>query len=123
MLNGLFGYEWKLGTRSLLSTNAKASYGGGKRDVPMMISVTDDDPYIYDYTKAYSKRLADYFRLDVNVNLKTNYKHCSVEVFLEADNLTNHKNIWRKFYDVGRQEERYMYQYGFMPGGGCRVYF
>jgi outer membrane receptor protein involved in Fe transport len=125
MLNGLFGYEWKIGTRNLLSMNLKASYAGGKRDVPMKLNyvVGEDYVYEYDYSKAYTKKLADYFRADVNINLKTNYKHCSVEVFAEVNNVTNHKNVWRKFFDVTRSEDKYMYQYGFMPLGGCRVYF
>jgi hypothetical protein len=122
-LNGLFGYEWKLGTKSLFSLNAKASYGGGKRDIPVKVYVTEDEPNVVDYTKAYTKRLPDYFRADLNINLKTNFKRCSIEMFFEVNNVTNHKNVWQKYYDVSRKEEVYVYQYGLMPIGGCRIYF
>jgi hypothetical protein len=112
-----------LRAKQLLSINAKASYGGGKRDVPLKLSVTEDEQYDYDYSKAYKKRLADYFRADLNFNMKTNYKRCSMEVFLEIINITNHKNILQKYYDVSRKKNVYVYQQGLMPGGGFRLYF
>ena len=123
-LNGLFGYEWKIGTKKLLSVNTKASYAGGKRYVPLQVANTyTGHDYIYDYSHAYTKRADDYFRLDLNVNMKNNYKHCSFEWFFEVTNITNHKNIWMIYYDVDRGKQMNIYQYGLMPGGGCRLYF
>jgi hypothetical protein len=121
--NALFGYEWKIGTRRLLSVNTKAAYVGGKRYVPLNVTVTSNDQLDYEWAQAYQKKLPDYFRLDLNINLKTNYKRCSVEVFFEVNNVTNHQNIWQKYYDASRNREEYIYQYGLMPIGGCRVYF
>ena len=111
-LNGLSGYEWELGKRRLLSVNTKVSYMGGKRYVPEN-----------DYTQAYQKRMPAYFRLDLNMNIKTNYKRVSVELFFEVSNITNHQNIWRVHYNTGQKKYEYLYQLGFMPLGGCRVYF
>ena len=120
--NGLFGYEWKLGTMRLLSVNTKFSYMGGKRYVPLTVDAVSND-YEYDYTRAYTDKLSDYFRVDLNVNMKINYKRWSVEWFVEVNNLTNHQNIWFKYYNTTRNKEEYIYQYGLMPLGGCRVYF
>lgn len=120
--NGLFGYEWQLRTRSLLSVNIKTAYAGGKRYVPLSVDNTNKG-YDYDYTQAYSNRLPDYFRVDLNVNLKTNFKRWSFELFAEVNNITNHQNIWQKYYNTTRGKEEYIYQYGFMPNGGCRIYF
>ena len=124
-LNGLFGYEWKMGLKSLLSVNTKISYVGGKRYVPVDVDVTEtgDDAYIYKYSQAYTKRLPDYFRTDLNINMKNNFKRFSVDWFFEVNNITNHQNIWSKYFDVAREKEEYIYQYGLMPIGGCRVYF
>ncbi|MDR2963591.1 MAG: TonB-dependent receptor [Bacteroidales bacterium] len=126
-LNGLFGYEWKMGTRTLFSTNLKVSYAGGKRYVPMrMTAITDgssDNDYEFDYSQAYTNKVADYFRLDININMKQNYKRWASEWFAEINNVTNHKNIWMKYYDVSRNKEIVVYQYGFMPMGGLRIYF
>ena len=120
--NGLFGYEWKIGTRSLLSVNTKIAYVGGKRYVPVSVTVTTNH-YDYDYAQAYTDKLSDYFRMDLNVNMKINFKRWSVEWYAEVNNVTNHKNIWQKYYNATRNKEVYVYQYGFMPIGGCRVYF
>ena len=87
------------------------------------VTVINSDAYEFDYTQAYAKKLPDYFRLDLNINMKTNFKRFSVEWFFEVNNITNHQNIWGKYFDVRRSKEEYIYQYGFMPIGGCRVYF
>ena len=121
-LNVLFGYEWKIGTMSLLSVNTKLAYVGGKRYVPLSVTVTDSK-FEYDYTQAYTEKLPDYFRLDLNVNMKNNFKRFSVEWFFEATNITNHQNIWQKYYNASRNKEEYIYQYGLFPVGGCRIYF
>jgi hypothetical protein len=121
--NALFGYEFKIGKRILLSANTKVAYVGGKRYVPITIDFASIEPAQYDYTQAYVKKLPDYFRWDLNINMKTNFKKWSFELFFEINNLTNHKNIWQKYYNVNSNKEEYVYQYGLMPMGGCRVYF
>jgi hypothetical protein len=120
--NALFGYEWKIGTKSLVSVNTKMAYVGGKRLVPLSVTVTDSS-FEYDYTKAYNEKLPDYFRLDLNLNMKNNFKSLSIEWFFEVTNITNHQNIWQKYFNASRNKEEYIYQYGVFPVGGCRVYF
>jgi hypothetical protein len=120
--NALFGYEWKIGARSLLSVNTKVAYVGGKRYVPLTVTVTDSS-FDFDYSQAYTEKLPDYFRLDLNVNMKNNFKRLSVEWFFEVTNITNHQNVWQKYFDIKRNKEEYIYQYGFFPVGGCRIYF
>jgi len=120
----LLGYEWKIGKDCLLSANTKISYVGGKRYVPLTINdASNEDEYVYDYTRAYTEKLSDYFRLDFNINMKQNFKRFSLEWFVEVTNVTNHKNVWQKFYNASRNKEEYVYQYPIMPGGGFRVYF
>ena len=121
--NALVGYEWKIGERSLLSVNTKASYVGGKRYVPASVTVIGNDTPVFDWTQAYKNKLPDYFRLDLNVNVKNNFKRFSVEWFFEVTNITNHQNIWQKYYNASRNKEEYIYQYGLFPVGGGRVYF
>ena len=120
--NGLLGYEWKIGTKSLLSVNTKVAFVGGKRYVPAVVTLSTNDTD-FDWTQAYTNKLPDYFRLDLNINMKNNFKRFSVEWFVEVTNITGHQNIWQKYYDASRQKEEYIYQYGVFPVGGCRVYF
>lgn len=121
-VNALGGYEWKIGKTNLLSINLKLSYLGNKRILPTTIPNTGADA-IYDYAHTYEKRLPNYFRCDINVSMKNNYNKVAVEWFFEFDNITNHKNIWGQVYNTSRQEYEYTYQTGFMPMGGCKVYF
>jgi hypothetical protein len=121
--NALLGYEWKIGTKSLLSVNTKVAYVGGKRYVPVNVSVIGSNQVESDWSKAYTDKLPDYFRLDLNINMKNNFKRFSVEWFVEVTNITNHQNIWQKYYNVSRNKEEYIYQYGIFPVGGRRVYF
>jgi len=120
-VNGLFGYEWKIGAKHLLSANVKATCMGGKRVLPTSMIVGGD--WSSDYTQAYAQHLPDYFRIDLNINMKHNHKRCSVEWFLEVDNLTNHQNVWLKYYSENRHKDEYVYQYSLMPMGGCKIYF
>jgi hypothetical protein len=121
--NGLFGYEWKVGKKNnLLSVNTKAAYVGGKRFIPLSINSTNNQ-FDYDYTQAYTQKLPDYFRLDLNINMKVNYQRWSIEWFAEINNITNHQNVWMKYFNATRNKEEFIYQYGLMPMGGCRVYF
>ena len=130
--NALFGYEWKTGKRSLFSLNTKVAYIGGKREVPLNLELipNPDHPdegffaeWKFDYTQAYKKQLPAYFRLDLNVNMKTNYKRHSLEWFIEMVNLTNHGNIRARYYDPHIDDYDYAYQYFFLPVFGCKVYF
>ena len=125
--NALFGYEWKLGVRSLLSVNTKIAYIGGKREVPWRYVPANEpnDGYVWRFIheEAYENKLPSYFRLDLNVNMKTNYKRYSLEWFIEMVNLTNHKNIWARAYNTHLETFDYEHQYGFMPIFGCRVFF
>ena len=121
-LNILCGYEWKLKKGRLLSLNAKVSWMGGKRYLPMSMEHEGGD-IMYDYTQAYSEHLPDYFRCDLNFNMKKNYRKFSLEWFVELNNITNHKNLWIKYYNANRGQEEKIYQYSFMPIGGCKLYF
>lgn len=120
-MNLVLGYEFKLSRRSIMSTNVKVAYIGNKRYTPSTSKNGFDIEY--EYSKINSLKLPNYFRTDFNINVKTNYTHTSVEFFLEIDNLTNHKNIWRQFYNINQQKEKYTYQQMFTPMGGVRVFF
>jgi len=123
-LNVLGGYEWKVGKNNLLLTNIKAGYFGGKRKLSSRF-VTDDlgSRVEHIYSQAYTIQYPDYFRLDVNINMKLNFTGFAVEFFIELANLTNHKNIWTQYYNIDKQKEVYLYHYGFTPIAGVKVYF
>lgn len=117
----LGGYEWKIAT-SLLSVNFKVTGMGNKRILPISIAHAGASP-VYDYSAAYRDKLPAYFRCDLNINMKQNFRRCALEWFFEVDNLTNRKNIWHREYNAARQDYDNSYQTGFTPMGGSRLYF
>ncbi len=123
-LTTLAGYEWKVFKKDLISVNLKASYLGGKRFVNTSVAGTMDNfDTVLDYSTAYQKRYPDYFRCDINVNMKHNFRHVAVEWFVEINNLTNHQNIMFRNFNSTTGKYETTYQQGLTPMGGCRVYF
>ena len=120
-LNFLGGYEIKISQHSLISFNLKTAYMGNKRYTP---TISDNGfDMERDYANINSIKLPYYFRTDINVNVKTNFKRVSVEYFFEIDNLTNRKNVWRRYFDANQNQDRYTYQQNLTPMGGVKVYF
>ncbi|MDR2813590.1 MAG: TonB-dependent receptor [Prevotellaceae bacterium] len=117
----LGGYEWKIFS-NLLSVNFKATGMGNKRILPVSVEHVGAAS-VYDYSAAYRDKLPAYFRCDLNLNVKHNFRKFAMEWYFEVNNLTNRKNIWMQVYNTGRQAYDYTYQTGFMPMGGCRAYF
>ncbi|MDR0712703.1 MAG: carboxypeptidase-like regulatory domain-containing protein [Bacteroidales bacterium] len=117
----LGGYEWKIFS-NLLSLNLKIISMGNKRILPVSVGHVGASP-VYDYSAAYRDKLPAYFRCDLNINMKQNFRKCTLEWFFEIDNLTNRKNIWMQVYNAGRQTYDNTYQTGFMPMGGAKMYF
>lgn len=122
-LNALAGYSWQIGKNNSLSVNTKFAYMGGKRYTPAIVSGSTVADREYDYSKAYENRLPGYFKIDLNLNFKMNFRHLALEWFLEITNITNSKNIWLQYYNVNQQKERYINQQGFTPMAGIKMYF
>ena len=121
--NLVAGYEWLLKKDRLLSVNVKTIYSGANRFTPVSVSGSPFDEPVFDWTRAYAQRLPDYFRFDLNVNMKRNYKQVALEWFFEIVNLTGKQNVWQQVYNTTKNEYVRYYHYGFMPMGGCRFYF
>jgi len=121
-LNVVAGYEWKLSRNRLLSVNAKVAYMGARRYTPVSID-RFGGTHVFDWERAYTQRLPVYFRADLGVNMKRNYERVAIEWFFEVTNLTNRQNVWQQVYNTSLEEYQRMYQFGFMPMGGVRVYF
>ena len=123
-LNALGGYEWKIGKSNLLTANTKVSYMGGKRRIDSNLLSDEYGARVeYDYLQAYKNQYPAYFRWDINLNMKMNFKKWALDFFVELANITNHKNIWMHYYNLEKQEEMYVYHYGFTPIAGVKIYF
>jgi len=122
--NLLGGYEFKLWKNSKLAINAKTVWAGGKRYVPILSEESVNAGYIiYDWDNAYTDKRDDFFRLDLNIRLKINRKRVSHEIGIELQNLTNHQNIFTKYFDVYSGTYKKEYQVGFFALPTYKIYF
>ena len=80
---------------------------------------------ILDESKAYTQKLADYFRWDVKfgVVINSSKRKFTQTFFLDFQNVTNNKNIFAQRYSVEKNEVYNTYQIGFFPDLLWRVQF
>ncbi len=124
VFNALSGYEWQLGTNSLLSVDLKMVYAGGHRKLPIDEEQSlADNALRYKWSEAYEERFPDYFRLNGRITLRLNRRSFDHEWGLDLQNITNRENIFIQNWDKDKQEVTTHYQMGFMPMITYRIYF
>ncbi len=131
--NLLFGKEYtRLGKHNnqTLTLNFKAFYSGGKRITPLLrnregsLAVQPEEGLFYDERKPYDRRLEDLYQINISATYKWDKGNTTHELFLNIDNVTNHKGRIDEFYDVEEPESiGYLTQFGIFPNLMYRVYF
>jgi hypothetical protein len=124
--NILAGYELALGKskNKLLSFDVKYTTAGGNRYTPIDVnaSIAQRQKVEID-NQAFSQRFAPYSRLDFKVSFRLNRKKTSHMLFVNIENILNHRNILQQTYDPISQSVHTEYQLGVFPYGGYRVEF
>jgi hypothetical protein len=125
VFNFLAGKEFTIQKKNFLNIDLKATWAGGMRYVPFYTKKADDHYYIRvdEWDKAYQQRRPDYFRINLRIGYKVNFRRATFEVALDMLNLTNRKNIYFEFYDPSTGEIRTVYQLPFIPVPLIRVQF
>ena len=124
VFNALSGYEWQVGSKSLLSVDLKMVYAGGTRYLPIDAERSvREDGVRYNWEKAYEERFPDYFRLNGRVTFRLNGRSVNQEWALDLQNITNHQNIFIQNWNNQNNEISTSYQMGFMPMMTYRIYF
>lgn len=125
VLNVLGGKEFKVGKKAnILSINLRSSLIGGRYLTPIDLAasqVSREAEYIS--SKAYSIKQDDYFRLDLKIAYRKEYKHSTLEYSLDLQNITGHKNIFNQVYDTRTNRIVNNYQQGFFPVPTVRFTF
>jgi hypothetical protein len=65
--------------------------------------------------KAFSERQQAYFRTDVKIYYRKEYKKSSLEYAIDLQNVTNHQNVFRQDYNRRTNSIVTEYQQGFFP--------
>lgn len=116
--NVLGGKEFKVGKnkQNVISLNSTLALIGGRREVPVLRDSSIKAGYgIYDYDRAFEKRVPDYVRFDGRIGYRMNRKKYANEIALDIRNILNRKNVFLSYYDPAKAEVVYAYQVGFFP--------
>ncbi len=133
LVNILFGKEFNgLGKKKnqIFAINAKIFFSGGRKIIPLLrnnngtLAVNPDQNLFFDFSKAYDVSLDNIFQSNLSLSYKWNKKKTAHEVFLNIDNITNHKGNISEFYDETKEKQvGYLSQFGFFPNLLYRYYF
>jgi len=125
VFNLLSGKEFCIKDKNFLNFDLKMTWAGGMRYVPFHTVQADEHYYIKvdEWDKAYKSRRPDYFRLNVRIGYKVNFKNMTAEFAMDFLNITNQENIYFQFYDPSTGEIETVYQLPFLPLPLIRVQF
>jgi len=124
VFNFLAGKEWKVGKANLLSLDFKTTYAGGRRYSPINLEASRlVDVEIRDENQAFSKQYDPYFRVDMKIGFRQNFKKFSQAFFFDVRNVTNHQNIFTYGYSSSKNDIKTTYQTGLFPIMLYTIYF
>lgn len=118
------GKEFTFNEKHILGVNIKAIYAGGLRNTPINVaeSVARGETVLYE-DKAFTEKNPDYFRLDVRISYKRNWKKATGIVAIDIQNATNRQNIGGTFFDVNKGTVNKWYQTPLIPVLSYRLEF
>lgn len=114
--NLLLGKEFVLNEKFAITTDAKATFAGGRRYTPIDLaaSISDGETVLVSDSR-FSERFDDYFRLDFKVGIRQNMKRVSQTWSIDLQNATDNKNVFGQAYDAANQSIETTYQLGRYP--------
>lgn len=121
------GKEWSLKNKAksrTIGANIKSIYVGGFRYTPIDLNASiaaGETKYVTSQT--YQKRMPDYYRLDIRLSLKRNYKRITSTVAIDIQNTTNRKNVGGQYFDDKTGNVKYWYQTTLIPILSYRLEF
>jgi len=123
-VNLLGGYEFKISKKNLLTFDVRTVLSGGMRYIPidLQASIVKGEQ-VYDWSKAYTNKYRDYFRCDLRIGFKQNFKHVSQEWGLDLQNVSNNQNIYSEQYNAQSHSISTVFQQAFLPMMLYRINF
>ncbi len=98
-----FGKEWILSEKRknrIIGANFKSVYVGGYRNTPIdLVASQANGETILINDQAFENKNQDYYRLDIRISLKRNYKKVTSTFAIDIQNTTNQKNIGGQYYN------------------------
>lgn len=125
-VNLLAGVELTLGKKKNLvfGANGRTTVAGGKRYTPIDPEASEvAREAVFVREEAWSQQFQPYFRTDLRLSLRQNFKKTSHQIALELSNLFNTQNPLNQTYDRDANALRTNYQVGFLPVGQYKIEF
>jgi hypothetical protein len=121
------GKEWTLSEKRkgrIIGFNIKSVYVGGFRYTPidMAASIKSGETKLQD-DKTFADKNPDYYRLDIRISVKRNYKSVTSTLALDIQNTTNRKNVAGQYFDTKTGTIKYWYQAPLIPILSYRLEF
>jgi len=115
--NFLAGKDFKVGKKgNILYANIKFTTVGGKYITPIDIETSKlKGNAVFNENKAFTEKQEPYFRADLKVGYRMDYKKSSMEFAIDLQNVTNHQNIFSQGYNRYKNTISTEYQQGFFP--------
>ena len=118
VLNVLAGKEWCVSRSkgAFISASIKVTTIGGKYLTPVNFELSQQlGRTVYREDKAYSDRQDAYFRTDLKLSYRREYKRSTLEFSIDLQNLTGNKNVFDQSYNPRTNSVVTQYQQGFFP--------
>jgi hypothetical protein len=121
------GKEWTLKNPEkirIFSFNLKSTLAGGMRFTNLDLNDPDQNGFPQlDHANSFGEKMPAYYKLDIRLGLKRNYKKATGMVYVDVMNALNNKNPAGQYFDVETGEVKYFYHFGIMPVFGYRLTF
>jgi hypothetical protein len=126
VLNLLGGVEFPFGPRknNQVFADLKTTFSGGMRYTPIDRAASIAANRAVEIpTEAFTRQAPDYFRLDLTVGIRQNFKKWSHEIAFQGQNMTNQQNVLLYTWNPRAQDLVPRYQLGLFPIAFYRVTF
>ncbi len=117
VFNFLAGKEFNLNKKgNVLAFNIKLTSTGGKYLTPIDFAKSEQAKQaVFIRDKAFSEKQSDYFRTDIKIAYRKEFKKSSMEFSVDLQNVTNNKNVFQQTYNPRSNSIVTEYQQGFFP--------
>ena len=127
IFNALAGKEFRVGKEgkgNTIALNLRGTYAGGQRQTPIDLAASRiAGEAVYRTDQAYEQKVEDYYRLDLRMSYKKNNPKATHIISLDIQNVTNHLNVFRQYYNPGSGNLETSTQMGLIPILHYRVEF
>ncbi len=125
-LTAIAGKEWSIdkNEKRKFAINGKLLTAGGLRESPVdQVQSGMQNKIVYVKDKYYSTQTSPYFRADVGVSYKINFRKSTHTLMLDIQNVFNQKNIYSTTYHIQTNQFENEYGLGLFPLINYRVEF